>query len=160
MTSSLEKDLGWRGRHEVPFTESRQEMAKSSRSPEPVELLFTTTVGGWTLHARARAPAAYTTGHIASLLGTHGIDDERSRVLIRYGAMSSRAAVPFLLAYSVLTIHAASPAEWKQGKLVDLAVSMAPLPNGNPAPRKVYAYSVDGGEKFTRPKRWAGRLLT
>jgi hypothetical protein len=61
--------------------------------------------------------------------------------------MRSLAAVPVLLAYAVLTIHAASPTNWNQGKLLDLAVSMTTLPNGNPAPRKVYAYSVDGGEK-------------
>jgi hypothetical protein len=52
-----------------------------------------------------------------------------------------------LVSLRAVTGHTASPADWKDGKLVDLAVSMTPLPSGKPAPRKVYTYSVDGGEK-------------
>jgi hypothetical protein len=54
-----------------------------------------------------------------------------------------------LLGLAVLALAAgvASPADWKRGKLVDLAVNIPTLPNGKPAPRKVYIYSVDGGEK-------------
>jgi hypothetical protein len=58
-----------------------------------------------------------------------------------------RVSLSFYLACAALTIQAASPTDWKQGKLLDLAVSMTPLPNGKPASRKVYAYSGDGGDR-------------
>src|SRR6266567_825900 len=83
MTFSSAKVQERRGRREVLYIESRQGMAKSSRFPELGELLFTRTVGGKTPHARARAPAAYITGHIASLIGTHSINDGCLRAVIR-----------------------------------------------------------------------------
>jgi hypothetical protein len=52
-----------------------------------------------------------------------------------------------LLIIGTLAVHAASAADWKQGKLVDLSMSMTPLRNGKPAPRKIYTYSVDGCDK-------------
>ena len=55
--------------------------------------------------------------------------------------------LPALLVSSTLAMQAASGADWKQGKLVDISMSMTPLPNGKPAPRKIYTYSVDGGDK-------------
>jgi hypothetical protein len=56
--------------------------------------------------------------------------------------------LPQLLVPVTLAIQATSAADWKQGKLVDISISMTPLPSGKPAPRKIYTYSVDGGDKI------------
>jgi hypothetical protein len=52
-----------------------------------------------------------------------------------------------LLLGAILAIQAASTADWKEGKLLDISMSSTPLRNGKPAPQKVYTYSVDGGDK-------------
>lgn len=52
-----------------------------------------------------------------------------------------------LLVIGTLAVQAASAADWKQGKLVDISMSTTPLRNGKPAPQKIYTYSVDGGDK-------------
>jgi hypothetical protein len=62
--------------------------------------------------------------------------------------MRSLASFLFLLAGMLNVVYAASSSEWKQGKLLDVTINMTPLPNGKPAPRKVYTYSVDGGDKI------------
>jgi hypothetical protein len=46
-----------------------------------------------------------------------------------------------LLFAGVLAIQAASTADWKQGKLLDISMSSTPLRNGKPAPQKMHTYS-------------------
>jgi hypothetical protein len=52
-----------------------------------------------------------------------------------------------LLVIGTLAIQASSAADWKQGKLVDLSMSMTPLRNGRPAPRKSILIPWIGGDK-------------
>lgn len=72
-------------------------------------------------------------------------DTIKRHTVVRYGAMKAWA---FLLASALALAHAASPASWKDGKLLDLTVAMTALPSGKPAPLKVYTFSVDGSDKI------------
>ena len=55
-----------------------------------------------------------------------------------------RAAL--LLIVLIAPVIAASVV-WKEGKLLDLAISEPRLPNGKPATRKTFVFRVDGGDK-------------
>ena len=65
-----------------------------------------------------------------------------------------------LLVIGTLAIQASSAADWKQGKLVDLSMSMTPLRNGRPAPRKSILIPWIGGDKVYQAQEVAGWRLT
>ena len=55
-----------------------------------------------------------------------------------------RVALVFVL---VASLCGAAPKDWKQGKLLDVSISQASLPNGKPAATKLFKFTVDAGDR-------------